>query len=40
MSTVWFMSGAGRGMGVNITKVALAARNAVIANEIMKETGQ
>jgi len=29
--TVWFITGAGRGMGVDITKAALAAGNAVVA---------
>ena len=28
---VWFITGAGRGMGVDIAKAALAAGNAVIA---------
>src|SRR5205807_700707 len=28
---VWFITGAGRGMGVDITKAALAAGNAVVA---------
>ena len=28
---VWFITGAGRGMGVDIAKAALAARNAVVA---------
>jgi NAD(P)-dependent dehydrogenase (short-subunit alcohol dehydrogenase family) len=31
MSKVWFVTGAGRGMGVNIAKAALAAGNKVIA---------
>jgi NAD(P)-dependent dehydrogenase (short-subunit alcohol dehydrogenase family) len=31
MSKVWFITGAGRGMGVNIAKAALAAGNKVIA---------
>ena len=38
MSKVWFITGAGREMGVNIAKAALAARNAVIATGITKET--
>ncbi len=38
MSNVWFITGAGRGMGVNIAKVALAAGNTVIATGIAKET--
>jgi len=29
--TVWFVTGAGRGMGVDIVKAALAAGNAVVA---------
>jgi NAD(P)-dependent dehydrogenase (short-subunit alcohol dehydrogenase family) len=29
--TVWFVTGAGRGMGVDIVKAALAARHAVVA---------
>ena len=37
MSKVWFITGAGRGMGVTIAKAALAARNAVIAAGITKE---
>ncbi len=32
MSRVWFVTGAGRGMGVEITKAALAARNRVVAS--------
>jgi NAD(P)-dependent dehydrogenase (short-subunit alcohol dehydrogenase family) len=28
---VWFVTGAGRGMGVDIAKAALAAGNAVVA---------
>jgi NAD(P)-dependent dehydrogenase (short-subunit alcohol dehydrogenase family) len=28
---VWFITGAGRGMGVDIAKAALAAGNAVVA---------
>ncbi len=35
---VWFITGAGRGMGVHIAKAALAAGNAVIATGITKET--
>ena len=31
MSKVWFITGAGRGMGVHIAKAALAAGNAVVA---------
>ena len=31
MSKVWFITGAGRGMGVDIVKAALAAGNAVVA---------
>src|SRR3989454_125706 len=31
MSRVWFITGAGRGMGVDIAKTALAAGNAVVA---------
>ena len=31
MSKVWFITGAGRGMGVDITKAALAAGNKVVA---------
>jgi NAD(P)-dependent dehydrogenase (short-subunit alcohol dehydrogenase family) len=31
MSNIWFITGAGRGMGVNIAKAALAAGNAVVA---------
>jgi NAD(P)-dependent dehydrogenase (short-subunit alcohol dehydrogenase family) len=31
MSKVWFITGAGRGMGVDIAKAALAAGNAVVA---------
>ena len=31
MSKVWFITGAGRGMGVDIAKTALAASNAVVA---------
>ena len=38
MSKVWFITGAGRGMGVNIAKAALAAEYAVIATDITKET--
>ena len=38
MSKVWFITGAGRGMAVNIAKAALAAGNAVIAIGITKET--
>ena len=38
MSKVWLITGAGRGMGVNIVKAALAAGNAVFATGIMKET--
>ena len=29
--TVWFVTGAGRGMGVDIVKAALAAGHAVVA---------
>ena len=32
MSRVWFVTGAGRGMGVEITKAALAAGNKVVAS--------
>lgn len=28
---IWFVTGAGRGMGVDITKAALAAGHAVVA---------
>src|SRR4051812_32599039 len=31
MSKVWFITGAGRGMGVDFAKAALAAGNAVVA---------
>src|SRR5439155_18146490 len=31
MGKVWFITGAGRGMGVDIAKTALAAGNAVVA---------
>ena len=31
MSKVWFITGAGRGMGVNIARAALAAGNSVVA---------
>ena len=31
MSKVWFITGAGRGMGVDIAKAALAAGHAVVA---------
>ncbi len=31
MSSVWFITGAGRGMGLDITKAALAAGNKVVA---------
>jgi NAD(P)-dependent dehydrogenase (short-subunit alcohol dehydrogenase family) len=31
MSKVWFITGAGRGMGVDIAKAALVAGNAVVA---------
>ena len=31
MSKVWFITGAGRGMGVDIAKAALAAGNNVVA---------
>jgi NAD(P)-dependent dehydrogenase (short-subunit alcohol dehydrogenase family) len=31
MSNVWFITGAGRGMGVNIARAALAAENKVVA---------
>ena len=31
MKKVWFITGAGRGMGVDITRAALAAGNAVVA---------
>ena len=31
MSKVWFITGAGRGMGVDIAKAALAAGNKVVA---------
>lgn len=32
---VWFITGAGRGMGVEFTKAALAAGHAVVAMELM-----
>jgi NAD(P)-dependent dehydrogenase (short-subunit alcohol dehydrogenase family) len=38
MSRIWFITGAGRGMGVNIAKAALVAGNAVIATGITQET--
>jgi NAD(P)-dependent dehydrogenase (short-subunit alcohol dehydrogenase family) len=38
MSKVWFITGAGRRIGVNIAKAALAAGNAVIATGLTKET--
>jgi NAD(P)-dependent dehydrogenase (short-subunit alcohol dehydrogenase family) len=38
MSKVWVITGAGRGMGVNIAKAALATGNVVIATGITKET--
>ena len=31
MSKVWFITGAGRGMGTDIARAALAAGNAVVA---------
>jgi len=31
MSKVWFITGAGRGMGVNIARAALTAGNSVVA---------
>ena len=34
----FFITGAGRGMGVHIAKAALAAGNAVMATGITKET--
>ncbi len=37
MSKVWFITGAGRGISVNIAKAALAAGNAVTATGITKE---
>ena len=37
---VWFITGAGRGMGVHIAKAALAAGNAVVATGITKETSR
>jgi NAD(P)-dependent dehydrogenase (short-subunit alcohol dehydrogenase family) len=37
MSKVWFITGAGRGMDVDIAKPALAAGNAVSATGITKE---
>ena len=40
MSKAWFITGAGRGMGVNIAKAAHAAGYAVIAIGITKETRQ
>jgi NAD(P)-dependent dehydrogenase (short-subunit alcohol dehydrogenase family) len=38
MSKVWFIAGAGRGIDVSIAKATLAARKAVIATGITKET--
>ncbi len=38
MSKVRFITGVGRGMGVNIAKAALAVGKAVIAPGITKET--
>jgi NAD(P)-dependent dehydrogenase (short-subunit alcohol dehydrogenase family) len=32
-NNVWFITGAGRGMGLDITKAALAADHKVVANE-------
>lgn len=40
MSKVWFILGAGRGIGKNIAKAALAAGKAVMATGITKETHQ
>ena len=34
---VWLVTGAGRGMGVDIAKAALAAGNAVVAREAASE---
>ncbi len=34
---VWLITGAGRGMGLDIAKAALAAGNAVVAPGIRKE---
>ena len=36
-SKVWFITGAGRGMGVDIAKAALAAGNKVVATGRNKE---
>jgi NAD(P)-dependent dehydrogenase (short-subunit alcohol dehydrogenase family) len=38
MSKVWFITGAGRGMSVNVARAALAAGDTVIATKIKKET--
>jgi NAD(P)-dependent dehydrogenase (short-subunit alcohol dehydrogenase family) len=38
MSKVWFITGAGRGIGGNTATADLAAGNAVIATYITKET--
>jgi NAD(P)-dependent dehydrogenase (short-subunit alcohol dehydrogenase family) len=40
MSKIWFITGASRGMDLNIAKAALAARNTVITIGITKETRQ
>ena len=37
MNKVWFIIGAGRGMGVNIAMATLVDGNTVIANRITKE---
>ena len=38
VKNVWFITGAGRGMGVEIAKAALAAGNAVVATGRNPET--
>jgi NAD(P)-dependent dehydrogenase (short-subunit alcohol dehydrogenase family) len=38
MSKAWFITGAGRGMGVKIAKAVFAAGNAVVATGLTKET--
>jgi NAD(P)-dependent dehydrogenase (short-subunit alcohol dehydrogenase family) len=40
MSKVWFILGAGRGIGKNIAKAALATGKAVMATGITKEVHQ